>query len=73
MTLLKAPSAAALEIIRALNLPPRTVAFTLRMRMGEIATLEVETYAEAEGASELATALKRYRLQELEEPNARLT
>jgi hypothetical protein len=69
MALLAAPSEAARQIMRALNLPPKTVAFTLRMRAGEIATLEVETYAEADGAEELATVLKRYRLEELEEPN----
>lgn len=69
MALLTATSKAAQQIVRALNLPPRTVAFTLRMRVGEIATLEVETYAEDDGAEELATVLKRYRLEELEGPN----
>lgn len=66
MALLTAPSEAARQIMRALNLPKNTVALTLRMRAGEIATLEVETYAKQEGAEELATVLKRYRLEELE-------
>jgi len=69
MALLTAPSEAARQIMRALNLPPKTVAFTLRMRVGEAATLEVETYAATAGAEELATVLKRYRLEELEGPN----
>lgn len=70
--LLTAPSEAARQIMRALNLPTNTVAFTLRMRAGEIATLEVETYAEQDGAEELVTVLKRYRLEELGKPNAEL-
>lgn len=71
MALLTATSEAARQIMRALNLPKNTVAFTLRMRAGEIATLEVETYAAQDGAEELATVLKRYKLEELEEPNVR--
>ena len=67
MAILKAPSAAAGQIAAALNLPNDTVAFTLRVRSGQAATLEVETYADASGADELATVLKRYRLEELEE------
>lgn len=66
MAILTAPSAAAGQIATALNLPKNTVAFTLRVRIGEAATLEVETYADASGAEELATVLKRYRLEELE-------
>ena len=71
MAILTAPSAAAGQIAAALNLPKNTVAFTLRVRIGEAATLEVETYADASGAEELATVLKRYRLEELEGHNAR--
>lgn len=73
MALLTANCDAARQIMRALNLPKNTVAFTLRMRAGEIATLDVETYAEADGANELATVLKRYKLEALEEPNARVS
>lgn len=69
MTYLKAPSEAVSQIMRALNLPKTTVAFTLRVRYGEAATLEVERYAETSGAEEVATVLKRYRLEELEGPN----
>lgn len=57
------------RIADALNLPKNTVAFTLRVRVGEAATLEVESYAEEGGAEEIATVLKRYRLEELEGPN----
>ena len=71
MALLTAPSEAARQIMRALNLPKNTVAFTLRMRVGEIATLDVETYAEADGVEDLATVLRRYKLEALEEPNDR--
>lgn len=67
---LTAPSEAARKIAAALNLPKTTVAFTLRVRVGEVATLEVESYAEASCAEELATVLKRYRLEETEGPNA---
>ena len=70
MPYLTAPSEAARQIMRALNLPKNTVAFTLRMRAGEIATLEVETYAGQEGAEDLATVLRRFKLEELEGPNA---
>lgn len=65
MPVLKAPSDAAREIIRALNLPRNTVAFTLRMRAGEIAVLEVETHPDETVAANLAPVLKRYRLEEL--------
>jgi hypothetical protein len=70
MAILTAPSDAARKIAAALNLPNNTVAFTLRVRVGEVATLEVESYAEDSGVEELATVLKRYRLEELEGPNA---
>jgi hypothetical protein len=70
MALLTGSSEAAQLIVRALNLPPETVAFTLRMRAGDPAMLEVETYANADVAEELATVLRRYRLEELEEPSA---
>lgn len=69
MAILTAPSTAAGQIAAALKLPKNTVAFTLRVRVDEAATLEVETYAEADGAEELATVLKRYRLEELGGPN----
>ena len=69
MTHLYAPSEAAMQIIRALNLPTNAVAFTLRMRAGEFALVEVETYATQEGVDRLATVLKRYRLEKLEGPN----
>ena len=69
MDLLVAPSKAAQQIIRALNLPPNTVGFTLRMRAGEVATLEIETYCNSESAEPLATVLKQYHLQAIEEPN----
>jgi len=68
MTIIHGTSKAVQEIARALNLPRHTKGFTLRMRAGEIATLEVETYVEADGTKELVKALKRYRLEELEEP-----
>lgn len=68
MALLKAPSEAVSQIARALNLPKNTLAFTLRVRAGEIATLEVETYVEQGGVLELATVLKRYKLEEMGEP-----
>ena len=67
MALLSGNSAAASQIARALKLPENTVAFTMQIRAGKIATLEVESYAEEECAEELATVLKRYRLEELEE------
>lgn len=73
MTTLTAPSDAANKIAAALKLPKNTVAFTLRVRVGEAATLEVEIYAEASGAEELATVLKRYRLEELVGPNVMWT
>lgn len=69
MTILTAPSDAAKKIGDALGLPKNTVAFTLRVRAGEAAMLEVECYAEDSGAEELATVLKRYRLVELEAPD----
>lgn len=67
--LLSAPSESARQIMQALNLPPQTVAFTLRMRAGEVATLEVETYAPQDGAEDLVNVLKRYRLEEIEDAN----
>jgi hypothetical protein len=67
MALLSGKSAAAAQIARALKLPKYTIAFTLHVRAGELATLEVESYAEEECAEELAIVLKRYRLEELEE------
>jgi hypothetical protein len=73
MTILIAPSDAANKIAAALRLPKNTLAFTLRVRVGEAATLEVESYAESSGAAELATVLKRYRLEELVGPNAEVT
>lgn len=60
---------AAQQILQALKLPKNTVAFTFRMRVGEIATVELEMYAEADGAAPLATVLKRYRLEEIGGPN----
>lgn len=63
--LLTAPSEAVNRIAAALNLPKNTVAFTLRVRAGRVATLEVESLAEASGAEDLASVLKRYRLEEL--------
>ena len=71
MAILTAPSTAAGQIAAALKLPKNTAAFTLRVRIGEAATLEVETYADADCAEELATVLTRYRLEELEGPNVR--
>lgn len=68
MAILTAPSDAVSKIAAALNLPKTTVAFTLRVRVGEAATLEVESYAEESCAEVLATVFKRYRLEELEEP-----
>lgn len=68
MTLLHGSSDAARQIIRALRLPKNTVGFTLRMRAGEDAILEVETYVEQDRAEELSTVLKRYRLAEDSEP-----
>lgn len=69
MALLTANSEAAGQILRALNLPEDTIAFTLRMRAGEIATLDIETYAQQEGVTELTTVLKRYKLEEIKEPD----
>jgi hypothetical protein len=66
MAMLTAPSEAAGRIAAALNLPKNTVAFTLRVRVGEAATLWVESYAESSDAEKLATVLKCYRLEELE-------
>lgn len=63
MTLLKAPSDAAKQIMEALNLPKNTIGFTLRMRVNEVATIEVETYAEQDSVSRLCSVLKRYRLE----------
>jgi hypothetical protein len=63
--MLKAPSKAVSQIAEALNLPANTVAFTLRVRAGELAMLDVETYVEAGGAETLAVVLRRYRLEEL--------
>lgn len=55
-----------------MNLPKNTVAFTLRVRAGRVATLEVESLAEESGAEELASVLKLYRLEELTDgPTAR--
>ena len=68
MTILTAPSDGVSKIAAALNLPKTTVAFTLRVRVGEAATLEVESYDEESCAEEIATVLKRYRLHELEDP-----
>lgn len=68
MKLLKANSAAARDIMRALNLPEKTVGFTLSMGSDELATLEVEMYVEAAAADELATVIKRYNLHAVEEP-----
>lgn len=68
MKLLKAPSEAAREILRALNLPKKTVGFTLNMRTNELATLDVEMYVEAAAGEELAKVIKRYNLQAVEEP-----
>ncbi len=72
MTLMRAPSEAVREILRALDLPPRTVALTLHIRTGQIVQLEVEMLVEAKAGEQLAKVLKRYRLQELEEPNDRI-
>lgn len=70
--LLTAPSQAVNRIAAALNLPKNTVAFTLRVRAGRVATLEVESLAEASAAEELASVLKLYRLEELRDgPSAR--
>lgn len=69
MALLTAPSEAARSIAKALNLPKNTIAFTLRMRVGEVATLEVETHAGQEEGKALATVLQHYRLEEIEGPN----
>jgi hypothetical protein len=63
--MLIAPSKAVSQIAEALNLPANTVAFTLRVRVGEPATLEVETYVESGAAETLAVVLRRYRLEEL--------
>ena len=68
MAILTAPSDAVSKIVAALRLPENTVAFTLRVRAGEAATLDVESYVEERGVQELSTVLKRYRLEELEEP-----
>ena len=65
MTLLHTNSTAANELVKALNLPENTIAFTLRMRVGEVATLEVETYVEA-NEEDLITAIKRYKIEEIE-------
>ena len=66
MTILAAPSEAVRQIMSALKLPADTVAFTLKFRANEIATLEVERFVESEGAEELATALTRFQLVEFE-------
>ena len=63
MAALTARSAAVRQIMRALDLPAKTVAFTLRVSAGEIATLDVEMRVEIDGAEKLATVLQRYKLQ----------
>ena len=70
MATLKAPSERARSIAKALNLPKNTVAFTLRMRVGEAATLVVETHPGQEEGRQLAAILQHYRLEEIEGPNA---
>ena len=62
-----APSKAVGQIMRALNLPANTVAFTLKFRENEIAVLEVETTVKSESVEGLATALTQYRLEEIEQ------
>ena len=66
MTIVAAPCEAVRQIMRALKLPADTVAFTLKFRANEIATLEVERFVESEGAEELATALTGFQLVEFE-------
>lgn len=67
MVALHSNSDAAALIIRALNLPKNTYAFTLKMRAGEIVTVEVESYADPPSIEALAPVLKRYRLAEIED------
>lgn len=67
MAFLMAPSEAAQQIVDAMNLPKGTVAFTFSMRTGECAMLTIESYIEQDVAEELATILKRYRLEEIED------
>ena len=72
MKILMAPSDAARQIMDALNLPKNTVAVTFRMRANEAATLEVETLVQLDGAEELVSVLKRYRLHEKPEETGRI-
>jgi hypothetical protein len=57
------------KIVKALNLPNNTIGFCLRMRVGEAAVLHVESYVEKDCADRLATILKSYRLEEIENEN----
>ena len=67
MTIVAAPSEVVRQIMRALKLPTHTRAFALKIRAGEVALLEVETFVESENAEELATVLTLYRLEEIKE------
>jgi hypothetical protein len=64
---LTAPSDVAAAIAAALNLPDKTYAFTLRIRVGEAATVEVEFYPDEQSGAALVPLLKRYHLQEVED------
>lgn len=66
MAVLTGCSDAAFQIVQALGLPEGTVALTLKIRAGEVALLEVEMFADEKAGEELATIIKRYRLEELE-------
>lgn len=65
MAALTSNSEAVGLIMRALNLPKNTVAATLRMRSGELVTLEIETVVEDDSLIALASVLNRYRLEEI--------
>ena len=64
MGLLIAPGKDAGELASALGLPKYTRAFTLRVRCGEVATIEAEFSAPADGTARLVEVFKRYRLEE---------
>lgn len=66
MTLLTGCSKAAADIARALGLPPHTVGFTLRVKAGKIATLEVETYVNTDVVTDMANVLKLFHLKEID-------